>query len=154
MLSYQLPIWVWPAVLMTVCALAVWRGRDDERLASAGFLAGWAMTLLVFRARSEETQWAVLAIDTALLGLLLLIALRSARFWPLMVAALQLLTVGVALSKSLDTRISAWAYLTASLVFQYLALLAIGYGAATAPRRYGEIADAEVVEPAVSAARP
>lgn len=124
---------------MTVCALSVWRGRDDERLASAGFLAGWAMTLVVFRARSEDMQWAVLTIDVALLGLVLWIALRSVRFWPLVVAALQLLTVGVALSKSLDTRISAWAYLTASLAFQYLALFAIGWGAITAPRRYAEI---------------
>lgn len=124
---------------MAVCALSVWRGRDDERLASAGFLAGWALTLVVFRARSEDTQWAVLAIDLLLLGLVTSIALRSVRFWPLMVAALQLLTVGVALSKSLDTRISAWAYLTASLAFQYLALFAIGWGAITAPRRYAEI---------------
>ena len=150
MLSYQLPIWVWPAVLMTICALAVWRGRDDERLSSAGFLAGWAMTLVVFKARSEETQWAVLAIDAGLLGLTLWIALRSARFWPLVVAALQVLTVGVALSKSLDPRITGWAYLTASLAFQYLALLAIGYGAWTAPRRYAEI---EAYGPPGSAAR-
>ncbi|HEY0646938.1 hypothetical protein [Phenylobacterium sp.] len=124
---------------MTVCALAVWRGRDDERLASAGFLAGWAMTLVVFRARSEETQWAVLAIDVLLLGLFIWIALRSPRFWPLMVAALQALAVAVALAKALDPRITGWAYLTASLVFQYLALLTIGYGAITAPRRYAEI---------------
>lgn len=124
---------------MTVCALSVWRGRDDERLASAGFLAGWAMTLVVFRARSEDTQWAVLAIDAALLALVFWIAMRSMRFWPLAVAALQVLTVGVALSKALDTRITGWAYLTASLAFQYLALFAIGWGAITAPRRYAEI---------------
>lgn len=136
---------------MAVCALSVWRGRDDERLASGGFLACWALTLVVFRARSEDTQWAVLAIDVGLMGLVGWIAMRSRRFWPLMVAALQLLTLGVALSKSLDTRISAWAYLTASLAFQYLALLAIGYGAITAPRRY---ADIEALGPVASATAP
>jgi hypothetical protein len=139
---------------MAVCALAVWRGRDDERLASAGFLAGWAMTLVVFKARSEETQWAVLTIDMGLLGLILWIALRSPRFWPLLVAALQALAVGAPLARALDTGVSGWAYLTASLAFQYFALLAIGYGAASAPRRYAEIeAYGEVVSLAAEPGR-
>jgi hypothetical protein len=124
---------------MAVCAVALWRGHDDERLASTGFLAAWALSLVVFKSRSEETQWAVLAIDFGLLGLLVWIALRSLRYWPLLAAALQALAVGVPLAKALDTGVSAWAYLTAALVFQYLALFTIGYGAVTAPRRYAEI---------------
>lgn len=139
---------------MSVCALAVWRGRDDERLAAAGFLAAWAMSLVVYKSGDFDTQWAVLLIDVVLLAVLTFIALRTVRYWPLLVAALQLLAIAVALAKAADARVSGWAFITAALGFQYLALLAIGYGAATAPRRYGEIADAEVVEPAVSAARP
>lgn len=136
---------------MSVCALAVWRGRDDERLTSGGFLAGWAMTLVVFKARSEETQWAVLAIDAVLLALVFWIAMRSVRFWPLMVAALQTLVIAVALAKALDAAITGWAYLTAALVFQYMALLTIGYGAITSPRRYAEI-DALEPPPAMAGA--
>lgn len=55
MYAYKLPIWVWPAVLMTVCALAVWRGRDDERLAAAAFLAAWALSLVVARSGDFDT---------------------------------------------------------------------------------------------------
>lgn len=151
MYAYKLPIWVWPAVLMTVCALAVWRGRDDERLAAAAFLAAWALSLVVARSGDFDTQWAVLLVDFGLLGVLAAIALRTARFWPLPVAALQLLAVAVPLAKAVDAGVSGWAFITAALGFQYLALFGIGYGAITAPRRYAEI-DALEPPPAMAGA--
>ena len=43
------------------------------------------------------------------------------------------------LANALDDAISGWAFITAALGFQYMALLGIGYGAWTAPRRYAEI---------------
>lgn len=134
MASYQLPVWVWPTVLLTVCAIAVWRGQDEERLAAGGELATWALTLVVFKARSDDIQWAVFAIDAALLALLFWIALRSKRYWPLFAAGLQLLAVVTHVARALDTQVSGWAYLTAGLVFNYVTLFVIGYGAWTAPR--------------------
>lgn len=138
-LSYQLPVWVWPSVLMSVCALAVWRGRDDERLAAGGFLAAWALSLVVFKSGDYQTQWPILLIDVALFVALATIALRTARYWPLPVAALQLLAVAVPVAKAADAAVSGWAFITAALGFQYMALFAIGYAAWTAPRRYAEI---------------
>lgn len=133
MSAYQLPVWVWPTVLMAVCALAVWRGRDYERLAAASELASWALTLVVFQSRSESTQWPVLIIDVALLMILVWIALRSSRFWPLFAGGFQLLAVVTHIAHALDTVVSGWAYLTAILIWNYLTLAAIGYGAWTAP---------------------
>lgn len=124
---------------MAVCALAIWRGRDDERLAAGGFLAAWSLTLVVFRSGDYGTQWPILVIDTALLALLIGISLRTNRYWPLPVAALQLLAVAVPLAKAADASVSGWAFITAALGFQYLALFGIGYAAVTAPRRYAEI---------------
>ena len=118
---------------MLVCWLAVWRGRDDERLAAAGFLANWAITLVVFRSYSLDTQWYVMGLDVALLTLCLWLALRSQRFWPLFVAAFVLLNVLTHLAHALDSGVTGWAYLTAALIWSYLALIAIGYGAWTAP---------------------
>ncbi len=138
-MSYQLPVWVWPLVLMSVCVIAAWRGRDEERLAAAGELATWALTMVVFRSRSEDTQWAVVPIDVFLLALFIWIALRSRRYWPLFAAAFQLLAVGMHLARAFDAGISGWAYLTAMLLWNYLALLAIGYGSWTAPRRYAVV---------------
>ena len=54
---------------MLVCGLALWRGRNDERLAAAGNLASWAISLVVFKAYSADTQWYVMAVDVALLAL-------------------------------------------------------------------------------------
>lgn len=150
-MSYELPVWVWPAVLMTVCALAVWRGRDDERLAAAAFLAAWAISLVVARAGDYGTQWAILFVDVVLLAVLSAVALRTSRFWPLPVAALQLLAVVVPIAKAVDAGVSGWAFITAALGFQYLALFGIGYGAITSPRRYAEI-DALGPPPAMAGA--
>jgi hypothetical protein len=129
---YQLPIWVWPTALLSVCAIAVWRGRDEERLAAAAELATWALTLLVFRSRSESTQWSVLVIDSLLFVLFLWLALRSRRYWPLFAAGFQLLAVVTHIGRTLDTSVSGWAYLTAVLIWNYLTLFTIGYGAWTA----------------------
>lgn len=118
---------------MVVCSLALWRGRDDERLAAAGNLANWAITLVVFKSRSVETQWYVMVVDVALLALYVWLALRSGRYWPLFAAAFALLVVLTHLAHALDTGVSGWAYLTAALIWSYLALFAIGYGAWTAP---------------------
>lgn len=125
---------------MTVCGLAVWRGRDDERLAAGGLLANWALSLVVFKARSEDIQWAVFAFDAALSLLYLWIALRSRRYWPLFAGGFQLLVMITHIGHLIDSRVSGWAYLTAQLVWAYLAMAAIGYAAWTAPRRYAEIA--------------
>lgn len=119
---------------MSVCGLAVWRGRDEERLAAGAYLADWALTLVVFKDRSTDTQWGVLVIDTILLGIYLWLALRSRRFWPLFAAGFQLLAIVTHLAMTLDRTVSGWAYLTAELVWSYLVLIAIGYGSWTAPR--------------------
>jgi hypothetical protein len=124
---------------MFVCAIALWRGRDQERLAAAAVLAGWALSMVVFKQRSEETQWAVLGIDICIFALFAWISLRSARFWPLFTAGFGLLLLATHGASALDSRVSGWAYLTAERIWSYLTILAIGYGAWTAPRRYAEI---------------
>jgi hypothetical protein len=139
LLSYQLPPFVWPTALLAVCAVAAWRGRDAERLAAGAYLAAWALTLVVFRAKSAETQWAVLIIDAVLLAGFVMIALRGYRHWPLFSAAFQLLAVVTHLARAFDSAVSGWAYQTAGIIWGYLAIAAIGYGAWTAPRRYAEI---------------
>ncbi len=133
-MSYQLPHWVWPVALVVVCVLAVWRGRDEERLATGGVVLCWALSLVVYRSESQDTQWAILAIDTALLGLYAWISLRTVRFWPLFAAAFQLLVLVPHLAHAIDPSIGGWAYWTAARLFSYSALFAIGYGAWTAPR--------------------
>ena len=131
-MSLQLPHWVWPSALMAVCALAVWRGREEERLAAAAVLADWALSLFVFRV-GEETQWSVLVVDSGQFGVLLWIAMRSRRYWPLSTAAFGLLQLVTHLAHALDPAVSGWSYMTAELIWSYMLLLTVAYGAWTAP---------------------
>jgi len=127
--AYQLPPYVWPTVMMSVCALTVWRGGDDERLGAGGVLAGWALSMVLFRARSVDTQWGVAVVDLFVLGLFLWMALRSRRYWPLFAAGFQLLAVATHLARALEDGIGGWAYLTAEIVWSYLVILTIGWAA-------------------------
>lgn len=136
---YQLPVWVWPTALVVTCILALLRGRDAERLATATVLLAWSLSLVAAKRISQDTQWMVLLIDAAQLPVFIWLALRTRRYWPLFAAAFKLLLVATHLAHALDPSISGWAYLTAGIVWSYLALFAIGYGSWTAPRRYAEI---------------
>lgn len=141
-MPHQLPDWVWPLALMSLCGLAVWRGRDEERLAVAGLLANWALCLVVYRT-SEQAQFAVLIFDALLMCLYLAIAFRTRRYWPLFAAAFQVLMVLTHLARVADAAVSGWAYLTALLVWSYLGLLTLAYAAWTAPR-YADTGDGEL----------
>lgn len=140
MSSYQLPPWVWPVALFTVCLIAAWRGDRDARIAAGGYLLNYAIGVFVYRARSNETQWAVLALDVALLCLLVWLALHSRRHWPLFAAGFQLLAVVTHVASALDPTLGGWAYITASIIWSYLVIFAVGYGGWTAPRYAGAAA--------------
>ncbi len=131
---YQLPHWVWPAAVVIACLLAVWRGRDEERLATGAIVLGWAMTVMAWKVNSQETQWAVLAVDLAEMPVFLWIALRSVRWWPLFATAFKLLIVVTHLAHAFDPSLSGWAYLTAGLLWSYLALFTVAYASWSAPR--------------------
>ena len=117
---------------MCVGGLTLWRGRDEERLGTTGILVAWAMSMVVFRDRSQDTQWAVLVIDSVLFALYLWIALKSRRFWPLFASAFQLLALLTHLARALDPAISGWAYLTAERIWSYMILITLAYAAWTA----------------------
>lgn len=136
MSAYQLPAYVWPATVMTACALAVWRGGPNERLAAGGMLACWALSMVAYQ-RGLDTEWGILAIDVVGLALFVWIALRSRRFWPLFVAGFQLLAVATHLAQGLDAGVSGWAYITAEIIWGYLVAFTIAAAAWTTPR-YGE----------------
>lgn len=125
---------------MSVCATAVWRGKDEERLATAAILADWALAVFVYRA-TQDTQWGILLIDTAQFGVFLWIAMRSARFWPLPITAFGLLQLITHLAHAADPTVTGWSYITAEIIWSYLLLITVGYASWTAPR-YAEYAAA------------
>lgn len=144
-MSFQLPIWVWPTALMAVCALAVWRGRDEERLAAAGMLANWSLSRILFQAHSQGLQAGVFAVDVILLGLYVWLALRSRRYWPLFAAGFQLLAIITHMGRMIDPRMSGWAYLTAEIIWSYLVLWAIAWGSWSAPAFHARMAEEDAL---------
>lgn len=132
---YEIRGFIWAATVLAVCAISARRGRPDDRLAAGGLLAGWAMTMLVYRSQFTEPEWGIFAVDGALLALLIWIALRSDRHWPLFAAAFHLLAIATHVARMVDHSVGGWAYITAEIFWGYLLAIAIGYGAWTAPRR-------------------
>ena len=120
--------------------MATWRGRNQERLAAGGLLAGWALSLISYE-RSLHTQWGIVAVDAGLLALLVWVALRSRRYWPLFAAGFHVLAMLTHLARALDPTFSGWTYMTAEMIWNYLVVLTVGYGAWSAPSRQDANAD-------------
>ena len=74
------------------------------------------------------TQWSAFASDVGLLVILVVISLRTPRYWPLAAAGFELLCVVTHVAKIVDPGVYAWAYATAQVIFTQLVVVAIGVG--------------------------
>lgn len=90
----MIPIIFWLLALLS-CGFVWLHGEREGRRAVGLFLGA---TLLTWGAQSldtewRQTHWPLMAVDTAYLVATYVFALRSNRYWPLWIAAFQLLTV-------------------------------------------------------------
>jgi len=147
-MPYAIPHWVWDAVVILLCAATVWRGGREERIASVALLVGVLLSKLSYSHHGQQTEWGVLAVDTALLAVLTWIALTTPRYWPLFAAAFQFLAVIIHLARMADRSLSGWAYISAEILFGYMLAGAIAVGVFN---RWRERDDLAIVEaPAAS----
>jgi hypothetical protein len=128
MITHQV---VFRAILIASCGYALWRGRSDERIIAlvcigATVASRFVSSPLSIRYNSVETG--LLIIDLVVLATFVLVALRSARFWPLWAAGLQLTTSMAHFMKAIDERLLPLAYGAAIALWSYpiLIILAIG----------------------------
>ncbi|WP_372781342.1 hypothetical protein [Phenylobacterium sp.] len=126
-MSYSIPHWVWDAVVVAVAAAALWKGGRDERLAGSGMLLAAILSKLLYQ-HAQATEWGILATDAAALALFVWIALTSARWWPLFVAAFQFLAIVIHLARIVDRSLGGWAYISAEILFGYLVAIGIALG--------------------------
>jgi hypothetical protein len=124
-----LPAWVGITLFSAVCGAAMWKGGAPERLTAAWLVLGWAATLLLRDPRWPHLQWGTLTIDVAFFVFLLVLALRTDRFWPIFAAGFQFLAVLTHLARLLDREMGSWVYLTADIIWTYLILFALAVGA-------------------------
>jgi hypothetical protein len=122
--------WTNLLALLLSTGVAAWRGRGPERIAAAAMVLAWlATTLLHDATQLYGPQVLIMAIDVALLAVLLSIALTSDRWWPMWAAAFHGLSVVLALAMIADPKVWARAGFIASTVFSYLTMLALFLGA-------------------------
>ncbi|MFC7536531.1 hypothetical protein ACFQPG_04025 [Sphingomonas sp. GCM10030256] len=116
-------------ILLTALALfAARRGGREERIAAnVCLLATIATSLLLspLSTRFAAIELGVALIDVGVLAAFVAIALRSARFWPLWVAGIQLTTVMGHLLKAVQPKLIPMAYGTALVFWSYVILLII-----------------------------
>ena len=86
------------------------------------------VTLLLRDHSWPELQRAGFAVDVGLLFLLIGIALKSPKYWPMAAAGFQLLAVLTHIAKMIDPNLQQWAYITAIVIWTYLLMIALGIG--------------------------
>jgi hypothetical protein len=124
-------VFLFSILQLGVSLYALARGGGPERVVGLSLLLAFGVTMLLQQplvVRFVTVEWGVLAVDLALLAVLLAVALHADRFWPLWVAALHALGTGAHLVRGLDHGIEpvAYAILLASWSYPIVILLAVG----------------------------
>jgi hypothetical protein len=121
----------WTLLLIT-CGYALWRGRKYEQLSALIFI-GASVGSVVARSALHENYSAVarsdLVIDLLVLIALVVVALRSDRFWPLWVAGLQLTISLSHVLKAIQPDLVPIAYAAAERFWSYPTLIILFIGA-------------------------
>ena len=120
---------VWDLSMVLTAVLSVWRGRWPERTVAFGMIVSSIATAALQNTHDwSAPQWADLGDDVLYLLLLLWVALRSDRRWPLFAAAFQLVLVCVYGAELADVRIGARAPFLAGAIWSFLILIAVLVG--------------------------
>ncbi|NNM77390.1 hypothetical protein HJG53_10785 [Sphingomonas sp. ID1715] len=133
-------------LLLLASGYAVWRGGVPERIVGISLLLAGLLTRLAYQPFAERfvsVDWGVLAIDVALLTVLIAVALYADRFWPLWLAAFHVLGTGAHLVRGMDHGIEpvAYAILLAAWSYPMIVLLVLGTARHARRRRVGPVRD-------------
>jgi hypothetical protein len=130
MTLHTLHQWASLVFLLLSSGTALWLGGWPERVAGTAMVVAWfATAVLLSRIQLWGLETEVMIVDLALFLVVLGVALRSDRWWPLWAAAFLGLIVLVHFAVILDRRIWGRAYFVASNIFSYLTMLALIIGA-------------------------
>ena len=126
--NYALPPWVGLAIAVIVSGGAFWKGGREEQVAAGGLMLSWLSTMVLRDPHWIGAQWGAFGADSCLLLLLVGLALRTKRYWPLAAAAFQLLCVVTHIARIVDPGVRAWAYATGQVIWSQWVFFAVGVG--------------------------
>jgi hypothetical protein len=110
------------ALLAGSCGYALLKGKSDARIVAlvciVATFASWALQRPANSSYSS-IEWGVLSVDLLTFIAFTLVALRSDRFWPMWVSALQLTTIFGHLLRGIDSNLLPLAYAAALRFWSY-----------------------------------
>jgi Kef-type K+ transport system membrane component KefB len=115
--------------MVLACGYALWKGDTPARwvggLVAGAWIGSW---VLQDRAAIAHPQYAVAALDVALLVVFAGLALGFRRAWLMVATASQLLTAATHWAFVLDLRIATLGFMTAYYAWSYATLAALVWG--------------------------
>lgn len=119
-------------LLMTpVCGMALVLGGWEARVLGGLYMAACLLSLAAEHQPWSGPQWAITAIDAAYLAVSIAVVGRSTKAWPILVAAMQLLTIGAHLAFVLAKgRLGVDGYLTVLALWSYGIVGCLAHGLA------------------------
>jgi hypothetical protein len=136
--------WFGLGLTIAICGAAFWKGGREEQSSAAALLLSLAATLALRDRSWMGIQWGAFASDILLLVFLVVLALRSKRYWPLCAAAFQLLCVVTHVARIVDPGVRAWAYATGQVIWSQAMMLALGVGVLNTWRAERQVARAAI----------
>lgn len=112
-------------------------GGLDERLAAFGFVLAAIVTAVSNTSHYGQPEIGEMTIDFALLAGLVVLALRSDRFWPIWASAFQLVGTSVHLASMAESGDFAKAYANALVFWFYPVVLTLMIGTYLEARKRG-----------------
>lgn len=137
----MLHLLLFAALLLASCGYAIARGGAPERIVGVALLVAAVASSLspsILSQRFYQIELGVFGVDTALLVILVAVALFADRGWPLIVAGLQLCAVGAHLVKLVDVNMIRVTYVLSITIWSYPMLVALAYGTWKHERRMRE----------------
>lgn len=118
--------WIYLLLLVSSVCFVFWKGRFEERLAVGALTIGSIATSFLY-AQSNQ-NWlnpniALLLNEAAVTAVILYIAYRSKRFWPLPVAAFQIIALVTPVTTMLGENLASYALGVTQGVWAYPQLL-------------------------------
>lgn len=112
-------------LLIGTCIFAMVHGRTDERLAAIAMMLAAVLSPLAMASGYAAPETGVLGVDIGLLGFLLVLALRSDRFWPLWAAGFHVVGTGIHVATFVEADIWPPAYGAAQGFWAWPVLVAL-----------------------------
>lgn len=127
-LLVEASFWTWATYITLICTVSLWLGGASERWAAGVIFCGWLASWVLAKTSPGGYGDGVAVVDVILLAVLVVIALRSSRYWPLWAAGFHLLAVMTHWAHLLDPSVGSWTYQTAGIIWGYLLVGALAFG--------------------------